>query len=218
MRYVLVQSPLMGPTTWSWAAAELTGAGHEVAVPDIRAEVMTGQPRSLIRAVVTAAGEEPAVLVGHSGAGFFLPLIVQHLEVAQLVFVDAGLPPAGGQATAGGEFLEQLRSLAVAGTLPAWSSWWGDDVMKMLVPDESRRTQIEAEMSEVPLAFFESPVDLPTGWSRTGGAFLLLSEAYRRDADRARSLGWPVIECVGGHLDVVNDPEAVAHAIVQLTS
>lgn len=219
MEFVLVHSPLVGPRTWRWVAEVLSAAGHGVVVPDLRAAALTGRPQEFIAAAASAvplAWSRP-VLVGHSGAGLYLPLISEAADAAQLVFVDAGLPPREGPAAVGGDFLDRLRSRAVDGALPRWSTWWGDTLMRMLVPDDARRADIEVEMPEVPLAFFESAVDLPGGWEAGRGAYGLLSEAYRDDAVRARSLGWPLIERLGGHLDLVNDPDAIAQSVTELT-
>jgi pimeloyl-ACP methyl ester carboxylesterase len=218
MRFMLVHSPLVGPATWQWVAEALQSSGHDVAVPDLREAAITGAPRAVVRAALHRTGKEPTVLVGHSGAGFLLPSIAAGLEspVRRLVFVDAGVPPCDGEATTSAEFLEQLRSLASDGTLPKWSTWWGKRVMETLVPDGSRRAVIEAEMPQVPLVLFESPTPVPVGWCEGPGAFVLLSEPYRRDANTARSLGWPVVEDLGNHLDIVNDPESVARRLVGL--
>lgn len=218
MRFMLVHSPLVGPTTWQWVAEALQSSGHDVAVPDLRGAAITGAPRAVVRAALQLTGKEPTVLVGHSGAGFFLPSIAAGVDspVRRLVFVDAGVPPCEGEATTSAEFLEQLRSLAPDGTLPKWSTWWGERVMETLVPDGARRAVIEAEMPQVPLAFFESPMPVPVGWCEGPGAFVLLSEPYRRDANTARSRGWPVVEDLGNHLGIVNDPESLARDLVGL--
>ncbi|HEX6568225.1 MAG TPA: alpha/beta hydrolase [Acidimicrobiales bacterium] len=218
MRFMLVHSPLVGPATWQWVAEALRSSGHDVAVPDLREAAITGAPHAVVRAALQLTAKEPTVLVGHSGAGSLLPSIAAGFDspVRRLVFVDAGVPPCEGEATTRAEFLEQLRSLAPDGTLPKWSTWWGESVMENLVPDGARRALIEAEMPEVPLAFFETPMPLPVGWCEGPGTFLLLSEPYRRDADTARSLGWPVVEDIGNHLDIVNDPERLARDLVGL--
>jgi hypothetical protein len=220
VRFVLVHSPVVGPATWRPVAEVLASAGHDVAVPDLRAAALTGEPEAVVTAAVAVTAVESAVMVGHSGAGFFLPLIAGRAVPApvRLVFVDAGVPPCEGQADAAGDFLEQLRSLAIDGRLPRWSTWWGKGVMEALVPSERFRFEIEAEMLEVPLALFEARVELRAGWCNRPGAFLLLSEAYRRDSARASSLGWPVVERLGNHLDIVNDPQPIARAIVELVS
>ncbi len=90
--------------------------------------------------------------------------------------------------------------------------------METLVPDAARRNEIEAELPELPLAFFESPMHLPGGWCDAPCAYLLLSDAYRPQADKARALGWPVVEELGNHLDIVNHPEPIARRLVDLMS
>jgi hypothetical protein len=70
-------------------------------------------------------------------------------------------------------------------------------------------------LPEVPLAFYEASVSQPVDWCDTPAGFLLLS-AYRPDADQASSRGWPVIEDLGNHLDIVNRPESLARHIVEL--
>lgn len=218
MELVLVHSPLVGPTTWHWVAEMLTKAGHEVTSPDLRSAAASGRAGTFIAGAVAATPTDWArpVLVAHSGAGFFLPSIADLLDRAGYVFVDAGLPPCLGVSNAGADYLDELRSLAVDGDLPRWSTWWSEEVMEALLPNEVRRAQVEAEMSEIPLAFYESPVSVPSGWCEAGGSFLLLSEPYRQDAERARALGWTVTERLGGHLDIVNDPIAIADAIIDL--
>ena len=58
--------------------------------------------------------------------------------------------------------------------------------------------------------------DVPAGWCDTAASFLLLSEAYRADFERARARGWATIERLGGHLDIVNDADAIAGTIIEL--
>jgi hypothetical protein len=218
VRFVLFHSPVVGPASWRPVAAALESAGHHVQVPDLRAACLTGKPERVISVAVREIAGMPAVIVGHSGAGFFLPLIAERIEwsAVGMVFVDAGVPPCEGTTTAGADFIDRLRSLAVDGVLPRWSSWWGPGVMETLVPDEGRRAEIEVEMTEMPLALYQSPVCMPNGWCQAACAFLLLSEAYRHDADRARTLAWPVRARLGNHFDIVNDPGPIAADIVDL--
>ena len=222
MQFALLHSPLVGPTTWRWVAAALRAVGHDAEVPDLRDAAMTGTPEALIAEAVAAIppGWSTPIVVGHSGAGFIVPSVAERLGArsARIVFVDAGLPPCEGQATPSADFLDQLRTLAIEGRLPKWSTWWGEGVMEVLVPAADRRAELEAEMPEIPLAFYESPLEVPVGWCETPGSFLLLSESYRDDADRARALGWPTIEHLGSHLDIVNDAGAISHELIELAS
>jgi len=219
MRYVLVHSPVLGPSSWRWVADSLWAHGHEVAVPDLMSAALTGDPATYAHAAAQVDHDGECVIVGHSGAGSIIPSIAATLgrRAARMVFVDAGLPPCEGRVTPSADFLEQLRALAVEGDLPKWSTWWGDGVMESLVPARHQRIELEAEMVEIPLAYFESASRVPAGWCDAAASFLLLSESYRAEAERARTLGWPTIERIGNHLDIANDEEAIADILSRLT-
>lgn len=196
----------------------LQSLGHEVDVPNLVPAAITGDPAAFARAAAEGVdtGRE-IVVVGHSAAGPVLPLIAEHLaNVRRIVFVDATIPPCEGTCTVAGEFQGALEQLAPNGVLPVWSRWWGDDLLSVLVGDEARRSEIERELSRLPLAFFQTPIALPGEWCARDGAFVLLSEIYRGDASKAASLGWPVVEHRGGHLDLVNEEEAMAGILVRL--
>jgi hypothetical protein len=199
-------------------ADALKSLGHDVDVPDLRDAAGSGNPQQFVRAARHAMTDDTEVIVGHSGAGVVLPMIAEPGQGSlRLVFVDAGVPPCHGPASLGGEFLEQLRILAVNGMLPRWSRWWPDGTMQVLVTDDDRRQRVEDELPEVPLAFFETLVPMPDGWCGRPAAFLLLSENYRSDAAAAMGRGWPVAEQLGMHLDVVNYPVVIAKSLLDLT-
>jgi hypothetical protein len=219
MRFVLVHSPIVGPSTWRFVADALRSHGHKAIVPNLVAAAVAGDPDLFARAASEAsASDEETVIVGHSGAGPMLPLVAAGLtpKPRRVTFVDAGLPPCEGTSTVGGDFLGTLRDLATNGVLPVWSRWWAGGVLESLVRDDRRRNEIEKELPQVPLAFYETSIEVPTNWCESGGAYVLLSEAYRLEAGRAASLGWPVVERLGEHLDIVNDEEAIASILLSL--
>ena len=140
-------------------------------------------------------------------------------DVAALVFVDAFLPPAIGTARlVPPEFVDELCALASDAVLPPWSSWFGDEVMRDLVPDGARRARVERDMPRLPLSFLQTEVPVPDGWDRRPCAYLLLSaQVYTPSAADARARGWPVAEIEGGkHLDPVRRPATVATALLDL--
>jgi hypothetical protein len=221
VRFLLVHSPVVGPSTWRWVAEALVIAGHEGCVPDLVPAAVTGDPTALVQqAVASCRPAEDVVIVGHSGAGAVLPAIAAGLpsRPRHLVFVDAGLPPCEGTFSVGGDFLGPLRELADDGLLPIWSQWWGAGVLEALVPLDQRRHEIEAELRRVPLSFYDTVIEAPRNWCTIPTAYILLSEAYRDDAQRAAAVGWPVVERLGGHLDLVNDGEAIASILIELVS
>jgi hypothetical protein len=188
-------------------------------VPDLVPAAMTADPGLFARCAVEAlgGGSEEVLVVGHSAAGSVLPVVAGLTpHVSRVVFVDATVPPCEGTCSAGGDFLAALQALAVNGTLPPWSQWWGDGVLPALVVDDVRRGEIEAELPTVPLAFFEAPIALPAGWCAGDGGFVLLTEFYRSDATRASERGWPVLEHLGDHLDMATQEDAIADILVGL--
>jgi hypothetical protein len=150
-----------------------------------------------------------------------LPAIAQSApgRVAAIAFVDAFLPPASGTTRlVPAEFAEELRALATGDVLPPWSTWFGEEAMRDLVPDGDRRARVEQDMPRLPLSVVDVELPVPGGWDRRPCAYLLLSaEPYASSAARARARGWPAAEVHGGkHLDLVRRPTTVATALVDL--
>jgi len=210
--FVLVHSPVTGPATWRWVAAELAARGHEVSVPAVAAVRHWQEFAGAVAAQVDAEG---AVLVGHSGAGLLLPQIAARVPAAGLVFVDSDVPPEEDHAELmPAVYLEPLRGLAVEGMLPRWSDWFGPDAMRELLPDDAKRAIVSAELPRLPLSYFETRVPVPPGWMQLRCGYVLLSEAYEKSAAAAAARGWPVERRMGAHLDLVTRPEEVASAIL----
>lgn len=221
MRFTLVHSPLVGPTTWSLVAARLRELGHEVAVPSLLDVAQRGRWQQVVEAAAESAcpGEGVHVLVGHSGAGPLLPMVAKRITPNPdlLVFVDAGVPPEKGTANlVPPAFFDHLLGLSTDGRLPRWSDWFGDDVMTDLVDDPDLRAAALAELPELPLTYFAEGVAVPKGWSRTPAAYLLLSDPYGGDLAQAAERGWPVAIEAGKHLDLLNRPEAITNTLLEL--
>jgi len=144
-RLLLVHSPLVGPATWALVAADLAGRGCEVSVPDLTGTVMAGPPYCLRQAEVIArtASGQPAILIGHSGAGPLLAAAGALIgQVLGYIFADAGLPIPGQtwMHTAPPELAAQLRGMAdQQGWLSPWPQWRGDEIMAELIPDPAAR-------------------------------------------------------------------------------
>ena len=216
--FVLVHSPVTGPSTWRWVASELAARGHEVAVPAVPPAATALGWAGFVGAVgALAAGLRDPVVVGHSGAGPLLPRIAARIRARAVVFVDADIPPeAGAAGLVPDEFLEFLRGLASGGVLPPWSRWFGPDSMRELIPDDGMRAIVSAEMPALPLSYFETRVPVPAGWTAVRCGYVLLSEAYTEQAAQAEASGWRVVRLPGAHLDIVTRPAAVADAIVSV--
>jgi len=222
--FVLVHSPLVGPTTWRSVGTHLRAGGESVAVPAISPDVFASKPilptieRAVADSVDACFPAGSVVLVGHSGAGPLLPGIADLMtsHVRALMYVDALLPMPGVSwfQRAPDELAARLRGLARAGVLPTWDEWFEPGAVDELLPDSNLRAQFQAELPRLPLRYFDEP-EPPASWRGPNG-YLLLSEAYLAEAARARTRGWPVLERPGHHLSMVTEPAAVGDAIVEL--
>lgn len=216
--FLLLHSPLLGPTTWGPLADELARRGRQVILPDLRPAATTGRIEAVLDLASIYDGSEPPIVVGHSGGGFLVPFVVTRLEAACGVFVDAGVPVCRGPASPSGDFLVHLRGLAVDGMLPGWSTWWPAGVLEELVPDRDLRAELVAQQPTVPLALYETAILVPPDWCDRDLAYLQLSDAYESDAAAARARGWRAVERTGGHLDHMTRPSEIADDVLRLVS
>jgi pimeloyl-ACP methyl ester carboxylesterase len=219
---VLVHSPYLGPASLRPLADALAADGIESCLVDLRVTVSAAPVHQrLIGAFADAMDDvelaEPAVLVGHSGAGPLLPAFAAELDelVAGLVYVDAELPTPGRsfRELHPGRFAE-LRASAREGQLPRWSDWFTPNPLAQLVSDEAMRAEMLDEEPEVAVEFLKE--QRPSAqWDGPSG-YLLLTEVYAEHAAAARELGWPVRELASNHLAPATDPVPVAAALTSL--
>ncbi|WP_433797337.1 alpha/beta hydrolase [Actinoplanes sp. CA-252034] len=218
--YVLMHSPSVGPATWAPVAARLPGS----IVPSLAHVGEAGPPfwPAVAEGVGAAIGGLPAdervVLVAHSNAGLFVPVVVEASPrtVEACVFVDAAVPGRPGPtAVVSPGVLDSLRAMAGAdGRLPPWTTWWdGSDVAPMF-PDAETRRSVEAEQPRLPLAYYEQRVPAPPGWDDRPCGYVLFADPY---ATIAAECGWPVEHLPGLHLHQLVAPDAVAEAIRKLS-
>jgi pimeloyl-ACP methyl ester carboxylesterase len=223
MTLALIHSPLLGSLTWTRTAAALSAHGVLVQLPELHDEPASSLPfwqqhaQSAALTLRAVPLEQPLVLAGHSGAGCLLPAIRQAIgrPVAGYVFVDAGLPADGQSRLATfGDRQESFRQfLASGGRFPDWTT---ADLLES-VPEAALAEQLAADQRPRSLPFWEEPIPVFSGWPDAPAGYLLFTETYRHEADRARAMGWPCRELPGGHFHMLVEPEAVADALLDLT-
>ncbi len=192
--FVLVHSPSVGPLTWAPVAARLDAQEFPSIVPSL-IDVADSDPPFWPRVVehVTAVmsrldPDRQVLLVAHSNAGLFIPLLVTHATrpVRGCVFVDAALPaPAGPTPVAPTELLDFLRTRAIDGRLPPWTEWWDEEDVAPMFPDPQTRAEVTAEQPRLPLTYYEQAVPVPAGWDDRPCGYLLFGPPCRlRHGDR----------------------------------
>lgn len=203
--FTLVHSPLVGPLTWAPVADRL-----HAAVPSLL-DLRPPYWRSIAEKVA-AAITEPTIVVAHSNAGLFLPVIAEAAPVLGCLIVDGRLPGYGDRVH---DFLRPM--VRADGLLPPWTQWWGDADVAQLMPDEQTRAAVCAEEPRLPMEYFEEQIPAPPGWAAKPCGYLRFSTPYVAEAEEAARRGWAVEHLPGGHLHQLIDPAAVAERIVAMT-
>ena len=226
--YILIHSPLVGPLTWKLVADQMRQRDMEVIVPtlvdspDSEEPYWKQQAESVSQALSQIPKDTFVTLVAHSGAGPLLPVIRQSLEnpVNAYVFVDAGIPRNDAtrldlmkseDSDWANQFQEYLES---GGRFPNWSA----DNLEEIIPDESVRAQMVAEIHSRALDFFTEPIPVFEGWPDAPCVYILFSEPYKRAAVQARESGWQTYELGAGHFHMLVDPKAVTDLILKATN
>ena len=222
---VLVHSPSVGPLTWAPVKRRLDAAGAVTILPSL-VGVADAQPpfwRSVAGTVRAAIDrlppDQPVVVVAHSNAGLFVPVIVESAPrpVAGCLFVDAALPAADGPTpVASAEHLHFLRPKLVDGRLPRWTDWWDEADVAPMFPDARTRAAVCAEQPRLPLSYYQERVPAAAGWADRPCGYLLFGPPYEPMARDAEQRGWAVEHVPGRHLHQLVDPAAVTATITAM--
>ena len=221
--YTLIHSPLVGPLTWKPVAEEMRRRALETIVPVLTDSPASREPfwkqhaESVAETLARSPGNTRVTLVAHSGAGPLLPAIRQSIAnpVNAYVFVDAGLPR--NRATRldlmksedpkwTAQFQEYLES---GGLFPNWTA----EDLQEIIPDQSLRQQMMAEMRQRGLSFFTEPIPVFNEWPDAPCIYIQFSQPYEKPAAQARESGWPTYKLESGHFHMLADPDAVANLI-----
>jgi len=217
LTYLLVHSPLLGPSSWARVGALL----DDVVIPDLSQAGTASEPwRVFVDLAVEAVDQaQDVVVVGHSGAGAFLPLIGAALKgrLNRLVFVDAVVPPDSGKYVSSEEMLAFLDGKAVGGVLPRWNDWWSEDVLVEELPKIEDRDLLASDAPRLPRSFYDHAVPVPPGWIDMPCSYVRLSEAYDHFEERAVAKGWMVRHVETTHVALLTEPRAVANAVRELS-
>ena len=221
MRFLLVHSPFLGPAIWTQLAAVLDEAGHDVIAVDIRPGLISGSAAyEKMSACVTAAAAPDVRVVVHSGAGGLAPSIwAADPRLSRCIFLDAILPHPGRSwmETIPSAMSTRLTDAASAGMLPPWPAWLPSGTLEFLLPDGETREIIASEACNSPLTFAEAKAPVVSEWRGSCRcAYLQLSDAYDREAERALEFPMIVDHFPGHHFSMVTQAGQIAEQVVDL--
>ena len=219
MTVLLIHSPLLGPSSWRHAAAALDDLGASAIVPDLTAATTGTHGWSSAIASGTAAvcpSDGELIVVGHSGAGHYLPLIGHTLGMHRcgFVFVDAVVPPPSGSIVPERAMTELLDAHTDDGLLEPWLSWWPPETVDRILPSAEHRTALRADQPVVPRSLYGEAIPIPSGWMERPLRYIRTSAAYEPEYDLAAEPPWTRDRIDGTHLSIVTQPVDVARAIV----
>jgi hypothetical protein len=214
----LLPSPLAGPSVWQLAAAALRTLGWDVAEGTRSANPPDTTQDVLAWFLAAIPGDQDVLLVPHSNAGLYVPMLTAYRSVTGYIFVDAGLPgPAGLVPTLPVEMYDFVAGMAGEdGRLPPWTEWWDPGDVSALFPSVAVRRAVEDEQPRLPLTYFRESLPVPSGWDDRPGAYLAFGDTYAAERALAKARGWPVRTLPGGHLHMLIDPAQVADEIAAL--
>ncbi len=215
--FLLVHSPLLGPSCWGPFAKAASKAGHPTAISDLTSAT-TAQPphrEALVLAAVDAGGDlGPApVVIGHSGAGVFLPEIAHRLGAIAVLFIDAVVPPLQGTHRTSPSLARLLDEQVVDGKLRPWIEWWPAETVADLLPEPEDRARLSSDMPIVPRSFYDEAVPVPEGWSKRNCGYLQLSAAYDDEYAEAGRRGWARRQFDGDHLSIFTQPSSALSSV-----
>jgi hypothetical protein len=214
-RLALIHSPLVGPSAWRRTERAINAAGGSAVAVDYGGLTGPGwYDIATARIARAVGGERSIVLVAHSGAGAFIPGLVDALgdPVVGYILVDAVMPYPGRcwLDTAPTALATRLRALEEQGVLPPWDIWFGEGAIAAILPDAGLRAAFSAELPRVPWAYFEALAPEASAWRASPAAYLQLSDACAADADQAAALGWSVRREALNHLAMLTHPDRLA--------
>ena len=226
--YVLIHSPLVGALTWSLVADQMQQRGLDVIVPTLKDSPDSTEPfwkqhaDSVSKALMGIPNDQPVILVAHSGAGPLLPVISESIPnpAQAYVFVDAGIPRNGAtrldlMKSEDPEWAAQFQAELENGS--RYPTWNIEDLQEIL-PDESLRKQMVAEIQPRGLDFFSEPIPVFAGWPDALCVYIQFSEPYERSAVQAHQSGWPTHRLDAGHFHMLVDPQGVAEMIIKVVT
>jgi pimeloyl-ACP methyl ester carboxylesterase len=208
--FVLIHMACAGAWAWGRVPELLRDAGHEAIAPDL--DLSAGQTPQTHAAAVAALVREVdgVVLAGHSYGGMVVPPLAEMCEglVQRLIVLDGFMPDDG-------QSLLSMRSPEIAADRRAAAAERGDGLWPPLAASPGDPEWMN-RLVPMPLSAFEEPVRVTPPVAALPGTFIRCTRSdLGRQAERARSRGWRVVEVEATHFAPLTRPEVCAQAFLE---
>jgi pimeloyl-ACP methyl ester carboxylesterase len=220
--FVLVHGSTHSARAWDLVKAELQRRNHTVITPELPTDEPDASATHYAKLIAgTIPDSDCPIVVAHSAAGWFLPLVVARRRVRRMVFLAAVVPRIGIS------FVELLRAEPEM-INPAWL---GKDPQVESVADEfllhdcppDRRSWARETIRVVRAQRVMDERYPLEHWPDVPSSYIVCTEdrtirpAWSHKIARSQ-LGIEPIELPGGHCPYVSRPKELAEALIQICS
>jgi pimeloyl-ACP methyl ester carboxylesterase len=226
--FVLVAGGGHGPWCWDRLTPELHARGHSVATPDVPADVADAGLCDYVNSIaLEVPSQGDVVVVGHSMAGAYLPLLATRLGAARQIFLCAYVPQAGQSVfpadSAGFEAGDDAPAIEVDEQGRLAMDRYSAETTKALLCgdcDDATVAQIVSRLRPQGMAVMLDPFPAD-GWPvALQSAFICCADDAIQSPDATRetaaAFGVEPIELPGSHSPMMSRPAALAEALVTL--
>lgn len=222
--FCLMHSSGQGPAGWKLLVDELERRGHNTLTPAFeldRTDEGAAYHAQTIVDALNQSGHAPAdvVVVAHSAAGMYLPLVAERWRPRHLVFLAAVVPRPGLSVR---EMLRDDPSMFN----PAWigKNPMDENVALEFVFHDCPPERLEWAMSTSVLFYAKRAIEEPcplTTWPDVPASYIVCADDRTITPEWQRKvarewLGVEPIELPGGHAPNVSRPEALADVLVSI--
>lgn len=110
------------------------------------------------------------------------------------------------------EAATRFRQSAKYGYLPVWT----DENLREDIPDNVLRRRFVNELRPLPLAVYEEPIPVFSGWPDAPCGYLQFTPTYEFGKRRAEASSWIYSRMNGAHFQLLVDPKTVAIEIMKM--
>jgi pimeloyl-ACP methyl ester carboxylesterase len=223
--FVLVPGGGHGPWCWERLVPELEALGHEVVTPDVPADVPDATLDDYVSMVASSVPEaDDLVVVGHSMAGAYLPLVADRVGADRQVFLCAYVPTEGASVFPPGTDTVVGVELDEQGRIPM-HTYGPEGVQQALAGDCDLETAAWAAARIRPqgMALMTEPFPVD-GWPRSvRSAFISCAEDPIQPAEATESIaserfGVEAVILPGSHSPFLSRPADLAATLDDLLS
>jgi pimeloyl-ACP methyl ester carboxylesterase len=219
--FVLVHGSTHSARAWDLVKAELAQRQHTVITPELPADEPDANATRYADVIVASIPTtEPSIVVAHSAAGWFLPLVAARRPVRRMVFLAAVVPRIGMS------FLEQLQ----AEPEMINPEWVGKDPQIEAVANQfllhdcppDRLAWAHATIRVIHAKHVMTERYPLARWPDTPASYIVCARdrtirpEWSRKIAKAR-LGANPIELPGGHCPYISRPDELAQILLKIS-